>query len=180
MSFSLWTLPSFWGVIRSFPVALLLHVYVPPSHCDGDQRKAFLQRPCVHHGFHIRAFLSPVLIYTQKKQTRDHSPNSNREPKLALTGLLPADNLYETLPHPFLCSPDPAFLPSPHCLLPKHSHYNNDCFSCSSFTCVGHVLRGGTVSGSTGRTRGVAHCKKQAWEWRQRRETKKPGVQHLL
>lgn len=55
------TLPSFCSVLGSFGVVLLLHVHVPPSHRDGYQGKALLQGPRVHHGFYIKAFLSPVL-----------------------------------------------------------------------------------------------------------------------
>lgn len=72
MRFSPGTLPSFCSVIGSFHIVLLLHVYIPPSHCDGYQGKALLQRPGVHHGLHIKAFLLPVLVYTEKGKCMTH------------------------------------------------------------------------------------------------------------
>jgi len=44
-------------------------MYVPASHGDGYQGETLLQRPGVHHGFHIKAFLSPVLVYEKKADT---------------------------------------------------------------------------------------------------------------
>lgn len=57
----------------------------------------------------------------RKQQIRDPAPGANGEPRLALTGLLPVDSPCEASPHPFLCSPAPALLPSPPCVLPWRS-----------------------------------------------------------
>lgn len=71
MRFPRGPLPRFRAALRAFHVVLLLQVDVPPSHGDGDQGKALLQRPGVHHGFHIKAFLLPVLVYTETHRCVD-------------------------------------------------------------------------------------------------------------
>lgn len=78
--FSSAPLPRFWAAFRAFHIVLLLQVDVPPSHGDGYQGKALLQRPGVHHGFHIKAFLLPVLVYTEKHRCMTHlDPTKKRQ-----------------------------------------------------------------------------------------------------
>lgn len=72
MACSQWSSPRLWGIVASFEIAFLLHVYVPPSHGDGYQGKALLHRPGVHHGFHIEAFLLPVLHDTEHDRRMTH------------------------------------------------------------------------------------------------------------
>ena len=124
MSFPSRTLPSFWGVIRSLPVELLLHVYVPPSHCDGYQGKAFLQRPRVHHGFYIKAFLLPVLMETEETSYRTTRPSLTEDQACAHRATTCWQPLWSFSSPPSSAHQPP---PSPHCVLPWHSPQSTDC-----------------------------------------------------
>lgn len=163
MSFPSRTLPSFWGIIRSLPVELLLHVYVPPSHCDGYQGKAFLQRPRVHHGFYIKAFLLPVLMETEETSYRTTRPSLTEDQACAHRATTCWQPLWS-----FSSPPSSAHQPPlPHTVschgIPLRALTVCPSFSFSTY--AGHILRAGTLCGSTGHTLGLAHPTEQTREW---------------
>lgn len=121
MSFILWTLPSFWGTVRSLHIVLLLHVYIPPSHCDSYQGKALLQCPGVHHGFHIHTFLVPVLDYTEKGRCITHLVPNLREQSRPTCTQSAATNWHPPLWAPWSFPPFPSLLPwLPSRTVPNH------------------------------------------------------------
>lgn len=79
-------LPGFWGAVRPLHVVFLLHMYIPPSYSDGYQRKALLQRPRVHHGFHVQSFLAPVLGSNRGRHVTHCHPAPACTPKGLLLG----------------------------------------------------------------------------------------------
>lgn len=91
-------------------------MYVLPSHRDGYQGKAFLQRPRVHHGFYVKAFLPPVLMqtgnrYVTPRPTLMENPGSRSQgyclltapAKLFLTPSSAHQPLLPSLPHTVSC-----------------------------------------------------------------------------
>lgn len=158
MRFPQGPLPRFWAAFRAFHIVLLLQVDVPPFHCDGYQGEALLQRPGVHHGFHIKAFLLPVLVDTEKHKCMTHfDPTKKRRNPRFCSHTEPLS--VATSPEKLLLIPPllptPALLPSPlspttACGPWKHWQLLPVLFL---YTCV---LRTGTISGSTGHALGVA------------------------